>query len=190
LVAIALVLGLLPGGDGVAAPAKGKDVMTELDTEDAVARQAAMAEILAARDEADRQVAAILERRVEAVDRQGTVKDCMLLLGKLHATAYVPLLVKHLTFQSFYKNTKRPQTLQDLHPAVPALIDMGTPAIKPVLARLEAEDDANLQRLGAAVLRGVLGQAWAILIVEDAQRSASDPVRARLTQVLELLRAP
>jgi hypothetical protein len=67
---------------------------------------------------------------------------------------------------------------------------MGAPAIKPVLARLEAEDGATLHPLGAAVLRGVLGQAWAILIVEDAQRSASDPARARLAKVLELLRAP
>jgi hypothetical protein len=164
-------------------------MLTELDSEDVATRQAAMAAILKARQEGDNEIATLLEQRVQAPDRQGTVKDCMLLLGRLHATVHVPLLVNHLTFEAFYKNTKRPQTLEDLHPAIPALIDMGSPSIQPVLDRVEAEDGEILQRAGAAVLRGVLGKRRAILIVEDEQKRAPPPAQARLARVLEFLRA-
>ncbi len=167
-----------------------KNVVTDLDSENPATRQTAMSAILKSRDDNEKQVAALIERYVDAPDRQGTVKDCMLLLGRLHATTYVALLVKHLTFEAFFKNTKRPQPLEDLHPAIPALIDIGSPAIKPVLERLSAEDGETLQRAGAAVLRGVLGTPWAILIVEDARKRAADPAKGRLAQVLQLLQVP
>ncbi len=169
---------------------KGKNMVTKLDSEDPASRQAAMTAILKTRGEEDKQIAALVERYVAAADRQGTVKDCMLLLGHLHATAYVPLLVKHLTFKAFYKDTKRPQALEDVYPAVPALINMGVSSIQPVIERLEKEDGEPLQLTGAAVLRGVLGQSWAVLIVEDAQAHAAAPAKGRLAQILRLLHTP
>jgi hypothetical protein len=181
--------GLPANASNKSAGAKGNSMLTELDSEDVATRQRAMAAILKGRQEGDNEIAALLEQRVQAPDRQGTVKDCMLLLGRLHATVHVPLLVSHLTFEAFYKNTKRPQTLEDLHPAIPALIDMGSPSIQPVLDRVKAEDAEIVQRAGAAVLGGVLGKRRAILIVEDEVKRTSPASQARLARVLEFLRA-
>ena len=112
----------------------------------------------------------------------------MLLLGKLHAAEHVPLLVRSLTFKVFYRSTKRPQTIEDLYPAVQALADIGAPALDPVLDRLSHEDDEELERTGGAVLRDVLGMPRATLILNGAIHSATDAkVKQRLAKVLRAM---
>jgi hypothetical protein len=163
--------------------------LNSLQSDDEAARTRAVQEILHDQSAAVEQVSAIVRKYASDPAKKGTVKSSMELLGKLRAKDAVPLLVDNLTFAVFYKNTKALQNADTLYPAVSALIEIGMPAIEPVLARVEASSaDADLQA-GAAVLRGVLGAELAAerLRIETAKAS-SDPARARLTQMAEMLR--
>jgi hypothetical protein len=179
----------------MASPAESHDrdgdaILRQLESESADDRRAAIAKILAGRQESNQQIADLLAKSLAAPDRKATAKDLMLLLGKLHAVEQAPLLVRSLTFKVFYKESKRPQTIEDLYPAVQALADIGAPALDPVLDRLSREDDAELERTGAAVLRDVLGIARATLIVDGAIHSATDAkAKQRLTRALRAMRA-
>jgi hypothetical protein len=189
---VALVLGLLWSTHGQAAttkPGPGKEPMfAELESESAENRRGAAEKILAARLEVGQQVGDLLVKYLAVPDREGTAKDLMLLLGKLRATEQIPLLVRSLTFKAFYRSTKRPQTVEDLYPAVQALADIGAPAIDAVLARIEHEDDEEVHRVAAAVLRGILGAPRAKLILDNAVRTNRAPeVKSRLTKAVKLL---
>jgi len=142
-------------------PAREGGRIMELDSESPEVRARASAEILQRREAEIDALMQLLERRLVNDDRQGTVKDVMLVLGKLRASRAVPLLVRHLTYEAFYKNTKRPQTTEDLYPAVSALIEIGSPSLKAVLERVTNESDPTVTRTAAAVIRGVLGERWA-----------------------------
>ena len=133
----------------------------ELDSESPEVRARASSDILQRREAEIDVLMQLLERRLVNDDRQGTVKDVMLVLGKLRASRAVPLLVRNLTYEAFYKNTKRPQTTEDLYPAVAALIEIGSPSLKAVLERVTNESDPTVTRTAAAVIHGVLGGRWA-----------------------------
>jgi HEAT repeat protein len=189
----ALALGLLwstLGGAATTKPGPRKDPMlTELESESADVRRAAVEKIVGSQRETSQKVADLLTKYLAAPGREGTAKDLILLLGKLRAVDHVPLLVRALTFKVFYRNTKRPQTIEDLYPAVQALADIGGPAIDPVLARMQHEDGEEVQRTGAAVLRAILGASRAKLILESAiQSTRSRETKARLTQAVKLLK--
>jgi hypothetical protein len=161
------------------------NVYTQLESESPEARAAASAEILSRQRADHEKVAAVVAKYAAEEGRGGTVKDSMLLLGKLRAAEHVPLLVRYLTFEVFYKNTKRPQTTEDLYPAVQALVDIGAPALRPVLERASKEDSETVQRTAAAVLRGVLGRAWATAVLSEEIRSAAQSqVKEKLERVL------
>ena len=153
--------------------------MMELDSESPEIRARASSEILKRRDTDIDALMQLLERRLAGDDRQGTVKDIMLLLGKLRAVRAVALLVHNLTYEAFYKNTKRPQTTQDLYPAVNALIDIGSPSLNPVLERLRNEDDPIVSRTGVAVIRGILGEHVASALVKEEASAERLPDRKR-----------
>ena len=178
---------------GRASPAQnhqaGKDaVLQELASESADDRRAAIAKILAGRRENNQQIADLLAKYLAVPERKGTAKDLILLLGKLRAAEHVPLLVRALTFKVFYRETKRPQTIEDLYPAVRALVDIGAPALDPVLDRLSQEGDEELERTGGAVLRDVLGMPRATLILNGAIHAATDAkVKQRLSKALRAM---
>jgi len=162
-----------------------------LESESLEIRQAASAAIFQSYQVDRQKVAVVVEKYLPVNGREGTVRDSILLLGKLRAAEYAPLLARHLTFEAYYKNTKRPQTTEDLYPAVAALIDIGSPAVTPVLERLKREDGEVLERTGAAVLHGVLGSKWATVILEYELRAADQQdVRERLQRLLQRLLAP
>jgi hypothetical protein len=188
-VLVALGLGLLackPGHATLAQQQSGKAVrLEELAAEAPETRQAAVSQILEARRAQNQRIADLLGKVLALPDREGTARDLILLLGKLRAAEQVPLLVRSLTLQVFYRASKRPQTTEDLFPAVQALTDIGAPAIDPVLERLQHEDGVDLQRAGTAVLRGILGPARAKLVLDDLARSAkSNDVRQRLKKAV------
>ncbi|HTX37363.1 MAG TPA: hypothetical protein VME43_20185 [Bryobacteraceae bacterium] len=160
-----------------------------LESESPEVRAKASAEVLARQQPGDiAEVMRIVEKYLKSDDRQGTVKDNMLLLGKLHALEAIPLLVQNLTFEAFYKNTKRPQPPADLFPAVQALIDIGRPSVRPVLARLAAEDGEKLGIAGATVLRRILGLRDARALLSDEIAAAKEErSQARLRIVLSLI---
>ena len=158
----------------------------QLADESESVRKGAAAEILKSRQAEIQRLITIVERGV-ANDRKAAVRDGMLLLGQLRAVEAVPMLVQRLTFQVPYLAT-RPQPIEDLCPAVQALIDIGSPSLRPVLERIEGEDGDILQRAGAAVFRGVLGETWAMTQLESRIRSGATGVRTdRLRQVVEKL---
>ena len=189
----AVLLVLLPAGRAQGSPARSQApsenvALQLLESESADDRRAAIAKIVAERQASNQQIADLLAKYLAAPERNATAKDMMLLLGKLHAAEHVPLLVRWLTFKVFYRSTKRPQTIEDLYPAVQALADIGAPALDPVLDRLSHEDDQELERTGAAVLRDVLGMPRATLILDGAIRSTTDArIRQRLTRALRAM---
>jgi HEAT repeat protein len=163
-------------------------VMEQLESEDQNVRALAVAELLKQRHADVAAVLAIVEKYLPDPVRGGTVKDAMLLLGELRAVEAVPLLVRCLTYEVYYKNTKRPQTADDLYPAVRALSDIGSPAIEPVLERVAGADDPEVHRAAAAALRGILGQRRAhAILLQEAQANASAPARQRLRAAAAIL---
>jgi hypothetical protein len=155
-----------------------------LDSESPHDRHAAVQAILKARNVSHDQIRAIADKYISTGTRAGTVKDVMIVLGRLRAVDQIPWLVDHLTFEAFYKDLKRFQTTEDLYPAVRALIEMGPKAIDPVLQRLATDAAPATQVAGAAVLRGVLGRAEAAERLKSAIAATSDPTaRANLSAV-------
>jgi len=90
----------------------------------------------------------------------------------------------------FYKEMKRPQPPADRFPAVKALIDIGLPAIDPLLARAAASSDPDFHAAAAAVLLGVLGPRGAArrLQAEAASRPTGAAPKSGLAQTLEQVR--
>lgn len=175
---------------GAQIPRQGRQkLLSELESETPNVRAAASAEVLSHRQPGD--VAAIMrivEKYVAEGNRQGTVKDAMMLLGKLRAIEAVPLLVRNITFQAFYKNTKRPQPPEDQFPAVAALIEIGEPSLRPVLERLAKEDGEELQLAGTSVLRGVLGKDGAqALLAKGASILTDEQAKARIKSAIALI---
>jgi hypothetical protein len=156
----------------------------ELDSESPEVRARASAEIVQRREAEIDGLMQLLELRLANDDRQGTAKDVMLVLGKLRATQAVPLLVRNLTYEAFYKNTKRPQTTEDLYPAVSALIEIGSPSLNSVLERVKNDSDPTVTRTAAAVIYGVLGgrraSSW---LKEEAAAERSGDRKRRLEDV-------
>jgi hypothetical protein len=167
-----------------AAPTKEKHVWNDLTSENPDIRKTAAEEVLATRKDDAGHILELAEKHVALGTRNGTVKDLMLLLGRLHAAEAVPFLVRNLTYEVFYKETKRLQTLPDLCPAVQALADIGSPALDPVLERAKAEDAESIHRAAAWVWRTVLGADRAEALLSREIAKASDPaVQARLRHV-------
>jgi HEAT repeat protein len=156
-------------------------MVNELDSEVSEQRARVVDQSLKQRSTDVAALIGLAERLAGDPSRQGTVKDTLGLLGRLRAMEAVPLMVRLLTFEVYYKNTKRPQTTSDLYPAVQALIDIGPAAIDPVLERVRVDDDGQVQRNAAVALRGMLGAHRARLVLADeAQRAPTERSRVRL----------
>jgi HEAT repeat protein len=156
-------------------------MVNELDSEISEQRARVVEQSLKQRSTEVTALIALAERLAADPARQGTVKDVLGLLGRLRAVEAVPLMVRLLTFEVFYKNTKRPQTTSDLYPAVQALIDIGPAAIDPLLERVRVDDDVQVQRNAAVTLRGILGTRRARLaLADEAQRAPTERSRDRL----------
>jgi HEAT repeat protein len=171
-------------------PAGGKgrtQMIDQLEDPSETVREAAVSKILKSRDADIDQIVGIVERSVPQEGKKAIARDNIVLLGRLRATKAVPVLVRLLTFQVPYLAT-RPQTIDDSCPAAGALIEIGSPALAPVLERIRNEDGDILQWASAAVFRGVLGERWASLVLEkEIQNSLQPEKEQRLRQVLEKL---
>jgi hypothetical protein len=120
--------------------------------------------------------------------RRGTVRDSILLLGKLRATEAVPLLVEHLNYGVFYKESKRLQTPEDYYPAGQALIDIGIPSLDPVVTAMTATDDATMHQLGARIIVKILGPKLAGVYLQDKIQAETEQTRrTRLQAVMAYL---
>src|SRR5215831_2643361 len=146
-----LTLVAFTGSCASPAPSRRPEVMqaiSDLESDSPDARRAAKERILSARDVPHDDIRALAEKYMSG-PKKGTAKDAILLLGKLNSTSSIDWLLDHLTFEVFYKETKRPQPPADRFPAVEALIDIGLPAIDPLLARAATEDDPEFHTAAA-----------------------------------------
>ena len=156
-------------------------MVNELDSEAPEQRARVLDQALQRRATDVAALVALAERLAADPARQGTVKDTLALLGRLRAAEAVPLMLQLLTFEVYYKSSKRPQTTSDLYPAVQALIDIGPVAIDALLERVRVDDDAQVQRNAGVALRGMLGAHRArLLLADEAQRAPGERERRRL----------
>lgn len=120
-------------------------------------------------------------------ERKGTVKTAVALLGELQSVNSVPLLVEHLTFKVFYKQTKRPQPKEDLFPSVGALIKIGQPSLDPVLIKAGESDDEETARCAAFVVEGILKDGAATFLQERVARETNPIAQQRLLRLQQYL---
>lgn len=182
---VALVtLGLLGGSsDG------RLSVLADLESDDVVTRRAAMARIIKSRDVSHDDIKAIAEKYIAQHTKGGTVRDALHLLGKLQAREQIPYLVSRLHVRVFEEDKSRPPSIETTYPAAGALIDIGLPSLKPVIARIRHETAEDALLAGAGVLRGVLGRAGALKRVETEMKSAGGDELKALQKAHELLKS-
>ena len=127
-------------------------------------RETAVKELLQLRNKAIARCEDIIRSYVAENDRKGTVASAVSLLGDLRSESSVPLLVENITFEVFYKDTKRPQAFEDRYPCVQALGKIGFFSIEPVLKKTTGQNDDLSISCGAVVCRIVLGKAAGVYL--------------------------
>ena len=162
--------------------------MARLRSSKKTERDRAAQSILRHKQEMVTEIRKIVTELVHDKRRKGTVKDAIVLLGNFRDAESVPLLVEHLTFEVFYKQRKRPQTIEDRFPCVGALIEIGLPSIDGVLEKAQVDGSDWIARCGATVIARVLGVKWAVAYLEDRIQQQTEPARReRLARLLKYL---
>ncbi len=164
-------------------------MLADLESDDVHKRHAAMELILQKRDVSHNDIKAIAEKYIAQNRKGGTVRDALRLLGKLQAREQIPYLISRLNYRVFEGDKSRPPAIETTFPAAGALIDLGLPAIKPVLERLRHESDQDALLAGAGVLRGVLGSRGALKRVDAEMKNANAKEMKPLAQVRDLLKS-
>ena len=164
------------------------NMLADLESDNVNTRHAAMKSIIATRHVSHDDIKAIAEKYIAQNRKGGTARDALRLLGKLQARDQIPYLVSRLNYRVFEGDRSRPPAIETTFPAAGALIDIGLPAIKPVLERLRHETDEEALLAGAGVLRGILGRAGALKRVDEEMKNASPAEVKSLTQVSDLIK--
>ena len=102
-------------------------------------------------------------------------------LGKVRAIEGVPVLVKNLTFAGTGDPAKHagPMPLGDALPAVGALVEIGSPAINPLIDRAMQGDDEAVATCAAIALNKVLGPQLAVTAARLRVAPGADAARDR-----------
>ena len=158
--------------------------LAELASDNMTVRESAAQGILLSRQREIASIERIVREFVRDGTRKGTAKTAILLLGNLRSDQSVPLLVENLSFEVFYKDTKRPQPPEDLYPCVGALIRIGMPSVAPVLSRAESSDDQKISRCAGCVVQGVLGRKLAVAHVRERMEGLSDTAEHKRLEAL------
>ena len=185
-----LTLGLVFLSAVMVFPQRGGDPVNwkSLESDNERERDTAAVSVLKEHASAEREVAGIVTKYLSDGSRKGTVKTAIRLLGELRAEQYVPLLIDNLTFEVFYKDSKRPQAIEDLFPSVGALIKIGIPSIEPILKKVKSTNDTAVLRAATAVFHGVLGDDLAERrLTIELRNEGEDANRRRLSEMLQLL---
>ncbi len=136
---------------------RSTDLEFLLSSEDATVREEAVQVVVSKH----RQFAATMQELatlfLDDPEKVGMAATAIRLLGEIRSDTSVPLLVNHLTFRVFYKETKRTQGPDDLYPCVGALIAIGLPSLDPLLKKVAATDDELFLRNAAVVIERMLG---------------------------------
>jgi len=163
--------------------------ITKLESEDRRTREAAARELLQERGQLIKELQRIVKHYISDPQRKGTTKTAIILLGNLRAVECVPLLAENLTFFVFYKDVKRPQTIEDRFPCVGALIEIGIPCLDPVLETVQNSDDETVIRSGAYVVSRIVGPELALALIHKRMEGEKDASRqkrlSRMQQYVE-----
>jgi len=181
----------------------GSDPFLLLQSPDAAQRDNALVFLLQGREDEKDKVQAVAEmflkrsaqRRAKdqnssvdkMIDQMGNpddqgAKDAVILLGEFRSVPSIPFLIDHLTLRVFEKHL---QTTMNLYPCVGALVEIGSPSLDPLLARVAQTDDPETTRLAAYVFVEVLGNPVAVDFIEDRRGKLTDPVARRRLKQLE-----
>ncbi len=179
----------------------GSDPLLLLQSPDAAQRDNALVFLLQGREDEKDKVQAIAEmflkrsaqRRAKdqnspvdkMIDQMGNpddqaAKDAVVLLGEFRSVRSIPFLIDHLTLRVFEKHL---QTTMNLYPCVGALVDIGSPSLDPLLARVAQTDDPETARLAAYVFVEVLGNRVAVDFIGDRRGKLTAPAARRLKQL-------
>jgi len=160
----------------------------DLESDSPEVRRRAVRTLLAHRNVSHAQLRALADKHVKS-GKHGTAKDVILLLGKLNSIESIDWLIDHIDFDVFYKETKRTQSIEDLYPAVQALIDIGLPSLGPLIERAKTDKRKELPMAAAAVLIGVLSARGAIRRLSALIAAASTQrIKTALGRVLDEVR--
>jgi hypothetical protein len=162
-------------------------MLSDLESDDPGKRRAAIEHILRHRDIAHDDIKSIAEKYIAQNRKGGTVRDALHLLGKLHARELIPYLVSRLNYAVSEQEVTAPPGIHTVYPAAGALIYIGLPSIKPVLARLRTGGDSDALIAGAGVLRFILGKNGALKRIAEEMSTATAEERTELGQVKEYL---
>jgi hypothetical protein len=165
------------------------DPMTQLESDTATERRAAVRAILKTRMVPHDRLRALADKYIAMRRGHGIVWDVMVLLGRLRAHDQIPWLIGHLTYRSPHLLGDRNIPPQKLFPAVAALIEIGAPSVSQLLQRLESHSDADTRIAVQTVLREVLGRFEAVQRVRrELSGTTNAMAEANLTAMLDELR--
>jgi hypothetical protein len=165
--------------------------MTEfesLESDDEETRRVAAGDILRNRNVSHDDIKAIAEKYIIQGRKAGTVRDCLSLLGKLQARDQIPYLVSRLQYRDFETDRTRLPVIKTMFPAAGALIDIGLPAVRPVLDRLRGETSDDVLIAGAGVLSAILGKKGAIARIKAEKQTATGAEVQSLERALDLFK--
>jgi hypothetical protein len=120
--------------------------------------------------------------------KQEIATAAIILLGKLRAVEAIPILVEHLILPpvALRPTVTAPPSPLKAHPSAGALIEIGSPSLRPLLKKVEVSSDEGTLVLAAIVINGILGPDLAVAAVElrlEQQKDAK--VRQRLSKLQE-----
>lgn len=164
-------------------------VQAALASTDAAVQRAAVSSIAAWRTRTIRDTISVVRDSIRRGD-SATVKAGITVLGELRAEEAVPLLVEHLTIiLPPPPNTALAKGVFPIEEGlfVRALLQIGWPALDPLVKAVQSSDDQRRMFLTAFVLARTLGPDLAVAFVDEHRQGAGEAESERLLRLQELI---
>lgn len=191
------------------------EYIAQLQSEDAVTRQQAAAQILRSQQQLAQRLLDLAKAQVKETREANVVlttyrqanapadnptlaraylqkadvaATTIHLLGQLRVEKAVPFLLENLRFVNPNQSNKTYNRL-NFFPCLGALINIGVPALDPLLDIVEQNDSQALIDWSARILVTVLGHNAAIGYVKDRMKQRTDPALQQLKALTKFLQA-
>jgi len=165
------------------APLKESDVVEALRSGDRNEEDKIISRICAQRLQVLSGLHRVVQVGVSHPEQERAVKRAMELLGLFRANEAVALLVGNIRFTLRHPGKASP--FADM-PAVRSLIQIGLPALDPLVKAVAESDDPMIRERAALVINQVLGTDLALVFVRDRRhREPYELQRQRLTRLIE-----
>lgn len=121
-------------------------------------------------------------------DKALAAKTSCWLLGRFRSREAVPVLVDKLTLSIPREDDfVRMAGLADRYPCAAALIEIGLPAIDPVVAKAEQSDDNEVMKVSCIVIQRVLGDVLGNAYLADRIAKQTDSKRKAKLERMQVL---